>query len=183
MTLNDAATIAELHACHERYEQALMENDVAVLDGLFWDSPHALRFGVTENLHGSDEIRAFRQARPALNLARKVTRLGIMSFGDSAGIVNLEFARSMDGVPRCGRQTQFWFRLPDVGWRIVSAHVSLLPAAPGYLEAAAARIGLPIAPEYRAGVNDDLSRITTIAGFLMDFPLPQEVEAAPVFRA
>lgn len=183
MTLNDTATIAALHACHERYERALMENDVAVLDGLFWDSPHALRFGVTENLHGSDEIRAFRQGRPAINLARTVTRLDILSLGDSAGIVNLKFERAMDGVARYGRQTQFWFRLPDVGWRIVSAHVSLLPAAPGYLEATAAHIGLAVAPEYRAGVNDDLSRISTIAGFLMDFPLPQDVEAAPVFRA
>ena len=44
-----------------------------------------------------------------------------MAFGDTAGIVNLEFVRAMDGIERSGRQTQFWFRLPE-GWRIVSAH-------------------------------------------------------------
>ena len=81
------------HECHEVYERALIDNDAAALDALFWDSPHALRFGVTENLHGAEEIRAFRQGRPKINLDREIRRLDIMAFGDSAGIVNLEFMR------------------------------------------------------------------------------------------
>lgn len=183
MTINNAATIEGLRACHERYEQALIENDVAALEEFFWDSTHAVRFGVGENLHGAEEVRAFRRARPAINLARTIDRLDIMSFGDSVGVVNLEFTRAMDGLERKGRQTQFWIRLPETGWRIVSAHVSLLPSPPAYLDATAARIGLPIAPEYRAGVNEDLTRISQIAEFLMEFPLAQDVEAAAVFHA
>ena len=38
-------------------------NDVAVLDELFWDSPHAIRYGAVENLYGFDQIKAFRAAR------------------------------------------------------------------------------------------------------------------------
>jgi hypothetical protein len=185
MEINDPVVIAELTSCHEKYEKALIGNDVAALDGFFWDSPHALRFGVTENLHGASEIREFRQARPKINLDREIRRLDIMSFGDSAGIVNLEFARPMDGVERHGRQTQFWLRLAE-GWKIVSAHVSLLPLPLQddalYLKAAPAKIGLSIDSAYQADVRGDLGRLTAVAEFLMQFPLDQDVEAAPVFR-
>lgn len=186
MEINNPEVIATLRACHDVYEKALIQNDADTLVSLFWNSPHAIRLGVTENLHGSDEIRAFRQARPKINLDREIQRLDIMSFGDSAGIVNLEFMRPMNGVERFGRQTQFWFRFAE-GWRIVSAHVSLLPIPlgptdGGYLNAAAAEIGLKIDESDRAAVQEDLARVTAIAGFLMKFPLSQDVEAAPVFQ-
>jgi hypothetical protein len=87
----------------------------------------------------------------------------------------------MFGVERHGRQTQFWIRFPE-GWKIVSAHVSLLPAPPSYLEAASAQIGLSIDGKERQAVKEDLNRIAAIAGFLMQFPLSQDVEAAPVFQ-
>jgi hypothetical protein len=182
MKINDPVVLAELVELHEVYEKALIANDTTTLDALFWDSPHAIRLGVTENLHGADEIRAFRKARPSINLDREIRRLDIMTLGDSAGIVNLEFMRPMDGAERHGRQTQFWFRFPE-GWRIASAHVSLLPAAPSYLDAASAKIDLKIDPAERKAVNDDLTRLTAIAGFLMQFPLSQDVEAAPVFQS
>ena len=181
MKINEPAVLAELKSCHEVYERALIANDAAVLDSLFWDSPHALRFGVAENLHGADEIRAFRRGRPKINLDREIRRLDIVAFGDSVGIVNLEFMRPIDGIEQYGRQTQFWFRFPD-GWRIASAHVSLLPTAATYLNAAASEIGLRIAAENRTAVNEDLNRLANMAGFLMQFPLSQDVEAAPVFR-
>jgi len=183
MHINDPAVVAQLAACHEVYERALIDNDAAVLDSFFWDSPHSIRFGVMENLHGADEIRAFRQQRPKINLDREITRLDIMSFGDSVGIVNLEFMRPVNGNKTYGRQTQFWTRFPE-GWKIVSAHVSLLPASfdTAYLRAASHEIGLNIDPAYKADTNLDLKRMADIAGFLMQFPLSQEVEAAPVFQ-
>ncbi len=187
MQINAPAVFAELTQCHEVYEKALMANDVDTLDALFWNSPHALRFGVTENLHGAEEIRAFRKARPGINLDREIRRLDIMALGDNAGIVNLEFMRPMDGVERHGRQTQFWFRFEE-GWRIASAHVSLLPlpkktaASDPYVDATAAEIGLNIDPVNRAAVTEDLRRTAIIASFLMQFPLDQNVEVASVFR-
>jgi hypothetical protein len=104
-----------------------------------------------------------------------------VAFGDSVGIVNLEFMRPIDGIGQYGRQTQFWFRFPE-GWRIASAHVSLLPGDTTYLNAAASEIGLRIAAENRTAVNEDLKRLAAIAEVLMQFPLNQDVEAAPVFQ-
>src|SRR5260370_26111407 len=145
--INDPVVVAELMDRHAVYEKALLDNDVATLELLFWDSPHAVRYGVTENLHGAGEIRAFRQSRPAINLNRTVLRLEILALGDATGIINLEFVRTMDGIERHGRQTQFWTRFPE-GLRIVSAHASLLPGPASYLEAASSPVGLPIPAAY-----------------------------------
>lgn len=125
MTVNDPVVHAELAALYPLYEKALVENDVATLTRMFWTSEYATRFGVGENLYGTAEIEAFRKARPSAGLAREVIRLEIVTFGRDFGSVTLEFAR---GFVR-GRQTQVWVRLPE-GWRIVSAHVSLLPVQP-----------------------------------------------------
>lgn len=123
MTINDPEVHAELSALYPLYEKALVENDVATLTRMFWVSQYATRFGVGENLYGVDEIEAFRKARPPVGLARVVVRLEIVTFGRDYGSVTLEFAR---GTAR-GRQTQVWVRMAE-GWRIVAAHVSLLPA-------------------------------------------------------
>jgi len=124
MVVNDPETERELRELYPAYEKALVENDVETLTRLFWSSPLAMRFGVGENLYGMEEIEAFRKARPSAGLARTVTRLDVVTFGKDYGSVTLEFAR---GTVR-GRQSQVWVRFP-FGWRIVAAHVSLLPEA------------------------------------------------------
>jgi hypothetical protein len=127
MTVNDAEVVAELRALYPRYEAALIANDVDTLMAMFWAGPEVMRFGVTENLYGPEELGAFRKGRPAANLARTVTRLDVVSFGRDFGSITLEFERvSAAGTVR-GRQSQVWVRMPE-GWRIISAHVSLLPA-------------------------------------------------------
>jgi hypothetical protein len=126
LLINDPEILAELSAIYPQYETALVTNDVATLQRLFWSSPHVVRFGVTENLHGIDEIEAFRLARSSANLARNVTRLDVTTFGRDFGCVNLEFERERDGVVIRGRQSQTWVRFAE-GWRVTSAHVSLLP--------------------------------------------------------
>ncbi len=124
--INDPAVIAELRALYSRYEVALMANDASALTAMFWDSPHVMRFGVTENLYGSEQISLFRQARSPANLARTIRRLDIVAFGRDHGSITLEFERTVDGRFVRGRQSQVWVRLEE-GWRIVAAHVSLLP--------------------------------------------------------
>lgn len=126
MQINDADVIAELKSLYADYETALVSNDAETLTKMFWASPHAMRFGVTENLYGADEIAAFRKGRAPANLARTVRRLDIVAFGRDFGSVTLEFERVVNGKTISGRQSQVWVRLPD-GWRIVAAHVSLLP--------------------------------------------------------
>jgi hypothetical protein len=125
--INLPDVLEELRQLYPRYEQALIENDVETLVAMFWASPHVMRFGVTENLYGHDELEAFRKARPAVNLARSVTRLEIVSFGTDYASITVEFERDSQGAIVKGRQSQIWVRFAE-GWRIVAAHVSLLPA-------------------------------------------------------
>jgi hypothetical protein len=117
--------VAEVTAAFERYEKALVTNDVAVLDEMFWNSPRTLRFGIGENLYGYDAIAGFRAARPAVNLARRLMNTVITTYGRDFATANTEFRR--EGVSATGRQSQTWMRLPE-GWRVVAAHVSLMPA-------------------------------------------------------
>ena len=126
MEINIPEVHGELVDLYPAYETALVENDVETLTRMFWSSPYAMRFGVTENLYGTSEIEAFRKSRPAIGLARRVTRLEIVTFGRDFGSVTLEFERTVDGKQNRGRHSQMWARLPE-GWRIVTAHVSLLP--------------------------------------------------------
>lgn len=125
MQINDPLVVAELQALYPKYEAALMANDAETLTQMFWSSPYAMRFGVTENLYGIDEIEAFRKGRSPVNLVRTVKRLDIVTFGRDFGSVTLEFERVANGKKISGRQSQVWVRLPE-GWRIVSAHVSVL---------------------------------------------------------
>lgn len=126
MQIDDPAVIAEARAVFDRYEQAIAENDAAVLDASFWADPRTVRFGVTEILYGIEAIRAFRQsvARYAPRVTRKVH---ITSFGQDFACTHLEFERIGTGL--VGRETKIMARLPDLGWRVVSAHVSLLAGA------------------------------------------------------
>ena len=126
LAINRPDVVAEVTAAFDRYEAALVGNDVAALDALFWNSPNTLRYGATENLYGHADIAAFRAARPATNLARTVTRVAITTFGADFATANMEFVRA--GSVRVGRQSQTWVRMPE-GWRIAAAHVSLLPDA------------------------------------------------------
>ena len=123
-TINQAEVLAEVSAVFARYEDALVHNKVDVLDELFWDSPHTLRYGAGENLYGIAAIRAFRNARPAVGLARTIVRTAITTYGRDFATTNIEFVR--EGSTRVGRQSQTWLRLPE-GWRVVAAHVSLMP--------------------------------------------------------
>ena len=123
MQINLPHVLAEMEAAFARYEDALVNNKVDVLDELFWNSPHTLRYGVTENLYGYEAIQAFRAQRPAQGLARALENTVITTYGNDFATANTEFRRH--GSQKTGRQSQTWMRTPE-GWRVVSAHVSLL---------------------------------------------------------
>lgn len=121
MTVDDPEVLAEVGAAFDRYERALVTNDVAELDRLFWNDSRTLRYGATENLHSYAAIQAFRAERAGKGLARTVLERHVTTFGQDAASTAIVFSR--DGEPRLGRQTQCWIRTPD-GWRVVAAHVS-----------------------------------------------------------
>ncbi len=113
---------AELTAAFARYEAALVGNDVATLDALFWHDPRTIRYGGGENLYGIAEIAAFRATRSPAGLARVLERTVITTYGRDFGTAATLFRR---GPGKVGRQMQTWVRL-DGGWRVVAAHVSVI---------------------------------------------------------
>ena len=123
MQINLPHVLAEMEVAFARYEDALVNNKVDVLDELFWNSPHTLRYGIGENLYGFEAIQAFRASRPSQGLQRTCMNTVITTYGEDFATANTEFQR--DGVARTGRQSQTWMRTPE-GWRVVAAHVSLI---------------------------------------------------------
>lgn len=123
MQIDDPAVIAEARAVFDRYERAIAANDGAVLDASFWPDPRTVRFGVTEILYGIEAIRAFR-ATVAKYAPRVTRKVHITSFGSDFACTHLEYQRVDSGL--IGRETKIMVRLPEHGWRVVSAHVSLL---------------------------------------------------------
>jgi Protein of unknown function (DUF3225) len=124
MEIDLPEVVAEVKAAFERYETALVSNDVATLDALFLDDPRTIRYGGAENLHGYAEIRAFRAARSPAGLARTLSKTVIGTYGRDYAVASTLFHRpTMPG--KVGRQMQTWVRFRE-GWRIVAAHVSVI---------------------------------------------------------
>jgi len=115
---------AEVTAQFARYEQALVANDIAVLDELFRNDARTLRYGIAENLYGYGEISSFRAARSPAGLMRKTARTVITTYGRDTAVASTLFYRD-SAQERVGRQMQTWVRFPE-GWRIVAAHVSII---------------------------------------------------------
>jgi hypothetical protein len=129
MEIDLPEVVAEVTREFERYEQALVTNDVATLDSLFRDDPRTIRYGGGENLYGYGEIKAFRAARSPAGLARSIHKTVITTYGRDFATASTLFRRAaMSG--KVGRQMQTWVRFPE-GWRVVAAHVSAIdePAA------------------------------------------------------
>jgi hypothetical protein len=124
MEIDLPEVVAEATAAFERYEQALVSNDVATLDALFRDDPRTIRFGGTENLFGYAEIMAFRAVRSSVGLARTLSKTVITAYGRDLAVASTLFHRTT-ASGKVGRQMQTWVRFPE-GWRVVAAHVSVI---------------------------------------------------------
>ena len=118
--------VAEVSQAFERYEQALVSNDVATLDAMFRHDDRTIRYGVAENLYGHKEVAAFRAGRSPIGLERTTSRTVITTYGRDYAVASTLFHRpTLAG--KVGRQMQTWVRFPD-GWRVVAAHVSIIDA-------------------------------------------------------
>jgi Protein of unknown function (DUF3225) len=127
MEIDRPDVVAEVSAAFERYEQALVTNDVATLNALFRADARTIRYGGAEILYGHDEIAAFRAARSPVGLARRRSRTVITTYGAGCAVASTLFHRT--GAPgKVGRQMQTWVRFAE-GWRIVAAHVSMIDEA------------------------------------------------------
>lgn len=119
--------VAEVKAAFDRYEKALVTNDVAVLDDTFKVDRRTIRYGGAEILYGHHEIAAFRAARSPAGLERAISRTVITTYGRDSAVASTLFHRtSLPG--KVGRQMQTWVRFTE-GWRVVAAHVSVVDEA------------------------------------------------------
>ena len=119
--------VAEVRVCFERYEQALVSNDVPALNAFFRDDARTIRYGAGEILYGADEIKAFRAARSPVALGRTLSRTVITTFGRDFAVASTLYERP-SAPGKIGRQMQTWVRFAE-GWRVVAAHVSLIEKA------------------------------------------------------
>jgi hypothetical protein len=128
MEIDRPEIVKEVKDAFERYEQALMSNDVQMLNAMFLDDARTIRYGAAENLYGHAEISRFRTARSPAGLVRTLSRTVITTFGRDLAVASTMFhRRTLPG--KIGRQTQTWVRF-DQGWRIVAAHVSVIDEQP-----------------------------------------------------
>jgi Protein of unknown function (DUF3225) len=124
MEIDLPEVVTEVTAAFERYEKALVSNDVAALNAMFHNDPRTIRYGGTENLYGYAEIAAFRTARSPVSLGRALSKTVISTYGRDCAVASTLFYRA--SVPgKTGRQMQTWVRFPE-GWRVVAAHVSFI---------------------------------------------------------
>lgn len=129
LTPNIPEVVAEVRALFERYEQALIDKDVDVLDATFWNSPHTVRLANNEHGYGFDRIHAHRVARPpGPGTKEKRHRVDILTLGRDIATVNLVY--KVRGKDLTGRQSQTWVRFPDAGWKVIAAHVSAIAEQP-----------------------------------------------------
>jgi hypothetical protein len=129
LTPNIPDVVAEVSALFERYEQALVDKNVEVLDAIFWRSPHTIRLANNEHGYGFDRIHAFRVARPpGPGTKENRLRLDIVTLGRDIATVTLVY--KVRGREATGRQMQTWVRFPDVGWKVIAAHVSMITDPP-----------------------------------------------------
>lgn len=128
-TPNIPEIVEEVRDLFERYEQALIDKDVAVMDNTFWNSPHTIRLANYEHGYGFDRIHAHRVARPpGLGTKEKRLRLDIVTIGRD--VANITLVYKVRGQNMIGRQMQTWVRFPDIGWKVVAAHVSMIDREP-----------------------------------------------------
>jgi hypothetical protein len=127
MEIDLPEVVAEVRAAFDRYEQALVTNDIAVLDATFHEDARTIRYGTSEILYGFAEIAAFRAARSPVGLMRTLSKTVITTYGREFALASTLFHR--DTMPgKVGRQMQTWVRCPE-GWRVVAAHVSVIDEA------------------------------------------------------
>jgi hypothetical protein len=124
LDINKPEVVAEVRAAFDDYESGLRTANAPLLDRLFWNAPHTVRYGAGENLNGHDAIAAFNARRRPLGSSRKLAHTVITTYGEDAATVSTLFLEPPPGT--IGRQMQTWMRMPE-GWRVVAAHVSVIP--------------------------------------------------------
>ena len=124
MEIDLPEVVAEVRAAFDKYEVALVNNDVATLDALFRDDSRPIRYGGGEILYGYSELKAFRSGRSPVGLGRTISKTVITTYGKEFATASTLYERP-SAPGKIGRQMQTWVKFPE-GWRVVAAHVSMI---------------------------------------------------------
>jgi ketosteroid isomerase-like protein len=122
--INHHDVVSDITRLFLDYESALMNNDVDALNQYFWQHDAVSRYGIGDKQLGHQALVDYRQTVPAPDFTRTLHDVRITAFGPDMAVAMCEFKRS--DTPLHGFQTQTWVRMPQ-GWKIVSAHVSMVP--------------------------------------------------------
>ncbi|WP_460775462.1 AtzH-like domain-containing protein [Microbacterium sp. GXF7504] len=114
----------DLFTAFDRYERAILDNDLDVLDEMFAPGPGTMRGDAAGLLVGHDAISAFRGVRGGVP-PREIERIEYRPLGPDVALL-VSISRYRGGGT--GLQTQVWQKL-DGRWLITAAHVSPRPQA------------------------------------------------------
>ena len=123
MDVNIPEIVEEVTAAFMSYEKAITENDVEMINHLFWNDAKTLRYGPNGTLISHETLSAFRRNRLTDGVRRVLKNTSIVTFGRDYAVANTE--ADDENFSGTVRQSQTWVRT-DEGWKIVSAHVSYL---------------------------------------------------------
>lgn len=187
LEFNRPELLAEIAQLSDAYEADLVAGNFEKIKSYFWASEFTLRYGATEELYGVEAIVEFQNQRKT-NFATRVTKKrNILTVGEHAAVVNIEFERSDGADESIGRQTQVWALVDKNQWKIITAHISLRNPSTSKqhsacLEQQAEQVQLDIPRDYQQNVAQILDVTRSLAEPLMAFKLPDELEIAPVFK-
>jgi hypothetical protein len=125
--INHSEIVQEVTRVFLDYEGALMRNDVQALNEFFWDHGAVTRYGIADKQLGHSALVAYRKTVPPPDFKRSLHDVRITAFGPDVAVAMCEFKRTDTTLH--GFQTQTWVRMAR-GWKIVSAHVSMVPLDP-----------------------------------------------------
>ncbi|MEV8267487.1 AtzH-like domain-containing protein [Microbacterium sp. NPDC076911] len=132
-----AAVPIDLLAAFEKYEAAILANDLEHLDAAFAPGPDTMRGDAAGLLVGRDAISSFRSARGGV-ATRVIERIEHRPMGVDAALL-ISVSRYVDGGT--GLQTQVWERV-DGHWLITAAHVT--PRAQAFDKSVWRMVGDPL---------------------------------------
>ena len=123
MDVNIPEILEEVTAAFMSYEKAITENDVKMINHLFWNDAKTLRYGPNGTLISHEALSTFRRNRVTDGVRRVLKNTSIVTFGQDYAVANAE--ANDEDISGTVRQSQTWVRTNE-GWKIVSAHVSYL---------------------------------------------------------
>ena len=124
MEIDLPEVVAEVREGFERYEKALVSNDVPRSTRCFATIRAPSAMAPAKTFTAMPRSRAFRAARSPVALGRTLSRTVITTFGREFAVASTLYERP-SAPGKIGRQMQTWVKFAE-GWRVVAAHVSLI---------------------------------------------------------